>query len=50
MDHTAGTLTAPDIDCNINWEVGEDISEHLEIIPTGGEETGQYHVKVGEEG
>ena len=48
VDKTAGTLTAPDLDCNINWNLQQEITKHLEIVPTDDGESGQYLVKVGE--
>jgi hypothetical protein len=46
VDKTAGTLTAPDIDCNINWDLGEEVTSLLEIVPTDQGESGQYTVQV----
>ena len=46
VDKTAGTLTAPDIDCNINWNLGKEVTSLLEIQPTDEGESGQYTVKV----
>ena len=46
VDQTAGTLTAPDLDVNIEWELGEDLTSHLDIEPTDNGESGQYTVQV----
>ena len=41
VDQTAGTLTAPDIDVNINWDLGKKMTSLLKILPTDGGESGQ---------
>ena len=46
MDQTAGTLTAPDLDFNIEWELDEALTSHLDIEPTDNGESGQYTVQV----
>ena len=46
VDKTAGTLTAPDLDFNIEWELDEDLINHLDIEPTDAGESGQYTVQV----
>ena len=46
VDKTAGTLTAPDFDFNIEWELDEDLTSHLNIEPTDSGESGQYTVQV----
>ena len=46
VDQTAGTLTAPDIDCNINWYLGNEMTSLLEILSIDGGESAQYTVQV----
>jgi hypothetical protein len=46
VDKTAGKLTAPDLDFNIEWELDEDLTSHLKIEPTDKGESGQYTVQV----
>ena len=46
MDKTSGTLTAPDMDFNIEWELNEDLTRHLLIQPTDEGESGQYTLQV----
>ena len=46
VDKTAGTLTAPDLDFNIEWELDEDLTSHLNFEPTDSGESGQYTVQV----
>jgi len=46
VDNTSGTLTAPDFDFNIEWNLNKDILQHLSIYPTDNGESGQYLVKI----
>ena len=46
VDKTAGTLTAPDLDYNIEWELAEELAKLLDIKPTDAGESGQYTVQV----
>ena len=46
IDKTAGTLTAPDMDFNIEWELNEELTRHLVIQPTDEGESGQYTLQV----
>ena len=47
IDGTSGTLTAPDLDLNIEWELkNEEITKLLIIRPTDGGESGQYTLQV----
>ena len=46
IDGTSGTLTAPDLDFNIEWELSEEVSRLLVIRPTDGGESGQYTLQV----
>jgi hypothetical protein len=46
VDKTAGTLTAPDLDFSIEWELNEDLTGHLVIGPTDDDESGQYTLQV----
>ena len=46
IDKTAGTLTAPDFDFSIEWELDEELMSHLDIEPTDTGESGQYTVQV----
>ena len=41
VDDTGGTLTAPDLDVNIEWRINERMAKHLVIRPTDQGETGQ---------
>ena len=46
VDGTSGTLTAPDVDLNIEWEMTEELAELLVIAPTDKGESGQYTLQV----
>ena len=46
IDNTGGTLTAPDLDFNIEWELDEEVTSHLDIRPTDQGESGQYTLQV----
>ena len=46
IDNTGGTLTAPDLDFNIEWELDEELTSHLDIRPTDEGESGQYTLQV----
>ena len=46
IDDTAGTLSAPDLDINIEWELDEKLAGLLVIKPTDEGESGQYTVQV----
>ena len=46
IDETAGTLTAPDLDISIQWELDEELTRHLMIKPTDEGESGQYTLQV----
>ena len=46
IDGTAGTLTAPDLDCTIEWDLLEEVTRHLVIRPTDEGESGQYTLQV----
>ena len=46
IDNTAGTLTAPDLDLNIEWELDDEMAKLLIIRPTDEGESGQYMVQV----
>ena len=46
IDGTAGTLTAPDLDFTIEWDLFEELTRHLVIGPTDEGESGQYTLQV----
>ena len=46
VDKTAGTLTPPDLDLGIQWELDEELTRHLVISPTDEGESGQYTLQV----
>ena len=46
VDKTAGTLTAPDLDFSIQWDLEEELTKHLYIEPTDLGESGQYTIQV----
>ena len=46
VDKTAGTLTAPDLDFSIQWDLEEKLTKHLHIKPTDLGESGQYTIQV----
>ena len=46
VDNTAGTLSAPDLDINIEWNISAKIAELLEVEPIDDGESGQYTIKV----
>ena len=46
IDGTSGTLTAPDLDFNWEWDINEEITKHLIIQPIDNGESGQYTLKV----
>ena len=46
VDKTAGTLTAPDLDFSIQWNLEEELTKHLHIEPTDMGESGQYTIQV----
>ena len=46
IDKTAGTLTAPDLDLNLEWELDEEVTRHLVMRPTDDGESGQYTLQV----
>jgi hypothetical protein len=46
MDGTSGTLTAPDLDFSLQWELNEELTSHLVIRPTDQGESGQYTLQV----
>ena len=46
IDNTTGTLTAPDLDLNIEWKLGAELISHLVIRPTDDGESGQYTLQV----
>ena len=45
-DGTSGTLTAPDLDLNMEWHLGDEVMEHLEILVLDDAASGQYRLKV----
>ena len=45
-DGTSGTLTAPDLDLNMEWQLGEEIMEHIEVLVLDEAASGQYQLKV----
>ena len=45
-DGTSGTLTAPDLDLNMEWQLGEEVMEHIEILVLDEAASGQYRMKV----
>ena len=45
-DGTSGTLTAPDLDLNMEWQLGEEVMEHIEILVLDAAASGQYQMKV----
>ena len=45
-DGTSGTLTAPDLDLNVEWHLAEGVMEHLEILVLDDGASGQYRLKV----
>ena len=45
-DGTSGTLTAPDLDLNMEWQLGEEVMEHIEILVLDNAASGQYRMKV----
>ena len=46
VDKTGGTLNAPDMDFNIEWDVDKEIIENLIIKPTDDGQSGQYLLQV----
>ena len=45
-DNTSGTLTAPDLDFSLQWELGDELTSHLVIRATDQGESGQYTLQV----
>ena len=45
-DGTSGTLTAPDLDLNMEWHLGDKVMKHLEILVLDDAASGQYRLKV----
>ena len=45
-DGTSGTLTAPDLDLNMEWHLGDEVMEHLEALVLDDAASGQYRLKV----
>ena len=45
-DGTSGTLTAPDLDLNMEWQLGDEVMEHIEILVLDEAASGQYQLKV----
>ena len=45
-DGTSGTLTAPDLDLNMEWQLEEEVMSHVEILTLDGAASGQYRLKV----
>ena len=45
-DGTSGTLSAPDLDLNMEWQLGEEIMEHIEVLVLDEAASGQYQLKV----
>ena len=45
-DGTSGTLTAPDLDLNMEWQLGEETMEHIEVLVLDEAASGQYQLKV----
>ena len=46
IDGTSGTLTSPDVDLNIEWELNEELTRLLVIRPTDRGQSGQYTLQV----
>ena len=46
VDNTAGTLTAPDLDVNIEQDLEEELAKYLVINPLDNGESGQYEIYV----
>ena len=46
VDNTAGTLTAPDLDVNIEWDLEEELAKYLVINPLDNGESGQYEIYI----
>ena len=45
-DHTSGTLTAPDLDFSLQWELSNELTSHLASMATDQGESGQYTLQV----
>ena len=45
-DHTSGTLTAPDLDFSLQWELSKELTSHLAIMATDQGESDQYTLQV----
>ena len=46
VDNTAGTLTAPDLDLNIEWRLGHEVSKYLDFVSLDDGLSGQYEVRI----
>ena len=46
VDETSGSLSAPDIDLNIQWPLDLDLTKHLVIQPLDSKQSGQYTIQV----